>query len=170
VLAGLRPVLAPSREDDPVERVSFGDRHWLTIRGGGAALELANDRIYMAMSLRNVGTGLAVLHGWQVLPFAPASDAPPPDVDGFRRHQRDIYVPAGDIGFWQGAIRDPSDEVYDALRAAVDKDERVTVFLLFGDHEAGQRTIVRFTMLRAEDGELLATVSRYWNLDRDDPR
>jgi hypothetical protein len=170
LLAGLRPVLAPSREDDPVERVPFGDKHWASVRGGGAALEVVNDRIYMAMSLRNVGTGLAVLHGWYVTPTTPSADSDPPAPDDFRRQHRDIYVPAGDIGYWQGAIRDRDDPVYDELRAAAEKGERITVFLLFGDHEGGQRTIGRFTMLNDDQGELMANVSRYWNLDRDDPR
>jgi hypothetical protein len=170
LLAGLRPVLAPSREDDPPERVAFGDKIWLTVAGGGAACEVVNDRIYMAMSLRNVGTGLAVLHGWSVVQVNQTIDVTPPAPEDFRRQLRDIYVPAGDLGYWQGAIRDPEDPDYAGVRAAAERGERITVWLLFGDHEGGQRTIGRFTMLRDDDGAMVAGVSRYWNLDREDPR
>jgi hypothetical protein len=30
-----------------------------------------------------------------------------PDRDEFRRQQLDLYLPAGDTGYWQGAMRDP---------------------------------------------------------------
>lgn len=39
LLTGLRPVLTPSREQDPLERIRFGDRHLLTVPGHGAAVQ-----------------------------------------------------------------------------------------------------------------------------------
>ena len=65
LLAGLRPLLIPSREEDPPERVRFGDGQLLTVPGHGAAAALADERLYLAMALRNGGTGLAVIHGWR---------------------------------------------------------------------------------------------------------
>jgi hypothetical protein len=43
--------------------------------------------------------------------------------------------------------------------------------LLYGDHEGGQRTIVRFSITNwpEVDGER-ADVLRYWSVDGDDPR
>ena len=63
--AGLRPVLIPSREDDPTERVRFGDERLVVIPGHGGALELGRDAIYLGIGLRNGGAGVAVLHGWR---------------------------------------------------------------------------------------------------------
>ena len=45
LLVGLRPVLIPSREDDPSERVMFGEGHRVTLGGHGAVVELADDNI-----------------------------------------------------------------------------------------------------------------------------
>ena len=146
VLAGLRPVLTASRPGDPDEHIGFGDGHRVTVAGGGGAVEVADNRVYMAMALRNVGAGLAVLHGWQVVAGRPTADTPPPEVEDFRRQQRDLLVPAGDTGFWQGAIRDPEDPAHAELIRAVKDGDRVTVYLLYGDHEGGQRTIGRFTV------------------------
>jgi hypothetical protein len=42
--------------------------------------------------------------------------------------------------------------------------------LLYGDGEGGQRVISRFVVIPAGDDDWLVTVSRHWNLDRDDPR
>jgi hypothetical protein len=43
--------------------------------------------------------------------------------------------------------------------------------VLYGDYEGGQRTISRFALLPLDDGETwYSSVSRHWNLDRDDPR
>ena len=94
-----------------------------------------------------------------------------PDIDGFRRQLRDLYIPAGINGFWQGAIRDSEDPAYAAVRAAIENRERISVDLLYSDHEGGQRAIARFGIGAAPDvaGER-ADVLRYWNVDGDEPR
>jgi hypothetical protein len=170
LLAGVRPVLIPSRDDDPVERVRFGDEQILTVPGHGAAMELANANVYMAIGLRNGGAGLAVIHGWRA-EARDRTDSVAPDLSDFRRQQRDLYIPAGDTGFWQGAIRDRADPSYEGLRSAAHSGGRVMIDLLYGDYEGGQRTIARFGISPWPDieGER-ADVLRYWNVDRDDPR
>ena len=84
----------------------------------------------------------------------------------------------GDIGFWQGAFRNPEDPRYSPARKAIEDREPWTVELLYGDHEGGQRAISRFTMLPLTTGDpdadpeggWLASQSRHWNVDRPDPR
>jgi hypothetical protein len=170
LLAGQRPVLIPSRDEDPQERIRFGDGQFLIVPGHGAAIEFANGNVYMAIGLRNGGTGLAVIHGWRA-EVRQRTDTVRPELSTFRRQQRDLYIPAGDRGFWQGAIRERDDPDYDALRRAAERGERVLVDLLYGDHEGGQRTIGRFGVSDWEDVEgERAEVLRYWNVDRDDPR
>ena len=126
------------------------------------------------MSLRNVGAGIAVLQGW--LPSAeqdPAgrlAERPHGDPDAFRRQTRDLYVPPGDVGFWQGAIRDTGDDAYTDMRGAIEAHLRLTVDLLYTDHEGGQRAISRFGMIPRPDSGYMCTVVRHWNLDRQDPR
>lgn len=65
LLAGVRPLLIPSREDDPVQHVRFGDAVTVTVEGHGAVLDVGGENIYMGMGLRNGGSGLAVIHGWR---------------------------------------------------------------------------------------------------------
>jgi len=80
-------------------------------------------------------------------------------------------VPAGDTGFWQGAIRDPEDPSHGPLLAAAQNGLRIALDLLYGDHEGGQRTVARFIMApNEESGGRSARVLRYWNIDREDPR
>jgi hypothetical protein len=45
----------------------------------------------------------------------------------------------------------------------------LTIDLLYGDAEGGQRVISRFT-LTPGDAMWLASPSRHWNVDRPDPR
>jgi len=87
-----------------------------------------------------------------------------------RRLTRDIYVPARDVGFWQGAFRDPSAPGFAEAKAAIEAEDPLTVDILYGDHEGGQRTVTRFALLPHSDGVWLASAGRYWNVDRDDPR
>ena len=66
LLAGQRPLLVNSRPQDPAQQVQFHEGKSLTIPGGEAKLEVTDAAVYMAISVRNVGTGLAVMRGWRV--------------------------------------------------------------------------------------------------------
>ena len=68
LLSGLRPLLLPSRIQDPPEKIGFQDDHWVRVPGGQAHAEVCGDAIYLAIALRNVGQGLAVLDGWMFYP------------------------------------------------------------------------------------------------------
>src|SRR5262249_13897366 len=68
LLISLRPVLVPSRENDPSDVVLWGDGHQIVLPGGFAWAEVSDDNVYLAISLRNVGSGLGVLRGWYVHP------------------------------------------------------------------------------------------------------
>jgi len=180
LLVGLQPVLMPSRREDATLKVNFGDRKWVQIPGSGAAAEVGggdgspssdDSVVYLAVGLRNAGSGLAVLHGWRFYPEWHMDDQHAP-MEEFRRQNRDLYVPAGDVGFWQGAFRDAADPQYEAARNVIEAREPWTVELLYGDTEGGQRVISKFTMLPRRDTEnaWIASVSRHWNIDRPDPR
>ena len=87
-----------------------------------------------------------------------------------REEQLDLYIPAGDTGYWQGAMRDPQEPGYPEVLAALRADDLIQIDLLYGDHEGGQRTVVRFVVSRWPEVEgRRAYVIRYWDVDRDDP-
>jgi hypothetical protein len=170
LLLGLRPVLAPSRVTDPPETVRFGDGRMVTVVGGLAAVERDGESYYFVIPLRNVGNGLAVLHGWHLASHTPELDEPHPDAGEIRPQTRDLYVPAGDTGFWQGAIRERDDPFRAGLREAFEDGTTITVDLLYGDHEGGQTAISRFIVTREEDGQWRPGVVRHWTLEGADPR
>ena len=174
LLEGLRPLIVASRFDDPPEKISFADQHWVRVPGGHGSIEVTAEVEYLALAIRNAGRGMAVLHGWIAYASEPASRPDHEPLEQFRRLTRDIYVPPGDRGFWQGAVRDPSEPIFAELRTAAADRQRITIELLYGDQDGGQRAISRFSLLPHEDasGELvwLAAVSRHWHLDRAAPR
>jgi hypothetical protein len=170
LLAGIRPVVVPSRPEDRSEKVGFADDHWVRVEGGQAVAEATDEVIYLAVALRNVGRGLAVLDRWDLRPDRPQGDHSHRRPEDFRRLSRDLYVPAGDVGFWQGTYRDPSEPAFGVVREAIGERRPLTLDLLYGDHEGGQRTISRFTLIPAGEDRWLAIVVRHWNLDRADPR
>jgi hypothetical protein len=170
LLAAQRPVLIPSREDDPAEIVRFGDDVTLRVSGHSGVVKLHDDRLYMALALRNGGTGLAVIHGWHVVAGAANAAMPAPDLDNFRPQLRDLYIPSDQTGFWQAAIRDSEDSFYGPMRGRVESGERVTVDVLYGDYEGNQRAIARFSLATTrgqQDGDYSQRVDilRYWDLD-----
>jgi hypothetical protein len=171
LLEGIRPVLMATRVQDPAEKVGFVDDHWVVVPGGRGSVEVTDDVVYLAVALRNVGNGLAVLHGWTVTRRGDAQHAEPAD---FRRLTRDLYVASGDAGFWQGALRDPAESLFADIALAGREPAALNIDILYGDHEGGQRVITRFTLTprTSETGEVvwIASVARHWNVDRVDPR
>src|SRR5258708_37736102 len=73
LLAGLRPLLVPSRLDAGEQKVFFGDGWHAMLRGGGAVVQEENGVVYLATSLRNAGSGIGVLHGWLFHAGTPAT-------------------------------------------------------------------------------------------------
>jgi hypothetical protein len=170
LLAGIRPVLMPSRLQDPPEKIRFHDAHWVKVEGGHAAAQVTDGVIYFAITLRNAGTGLAVLDRWDVEVGTPAADGTYRDLSMFRRLTIDLYLSGGDRGYWLGALRDPDDPAFGEARAAIEERSPITIDLLYGDHEGGQRTVSRFVIVPTRDDLWFVIVARHWNLDRADPR
>jgi hypothetical protein len=172
LLLGLRPILVPSQWEQPIQKVHFIDGRWLVVRGGRAALEATDEAVYLVLSVRNPGAGLAVIHGWDL---AAGNFDAPRDVSVFRHQTRDIYVPAGDTGFCQVAVRDPSSADFRYLTERFDDREPFWVDLLYSDSEGGQRVITRMGMSCSPasdrtDSEWAVSAARHWNLDRPNPR
>jgi hypothetical protein len=166
-----RPLLAPSRLEDPRQKIMFLEGHWVSAAGGRAAVEHVDGVAYLAISLRNVGSGIAVCQGWVVRPGpgATMNYATHAPLEEFRLQSRDLYVPAGDIGMWQGALRHPDDPVRAAVVEAIDNAEHLNVELLYSDQVGRQRTISRFGLTSLGDS-WLAGLTRHWYLDWDGPR
>jgi hypothetical protein len=187
LMVGLRPLLVTSRLEDPPQKVFFIDDKYLRVEGGSAAVDIdGDDVVYLAMSVRNAGSGIAVIRGWHVVPGRESVDEHP-DLADFRRHTRDMYVPPNDVSFWQAAYRDQDDEVRKEVIAAIKAGQPLTVDVLYGDYEGGQRAISRFLALpvdrqpQAQPGDQqghaaetrpgwLASVSRHSSLERTDAR
>lgn len=163
-----RPLLAPSRLEDPPQTIMFMEGNWVSADGGCAAVEHVDGTLYLAISLRNVGSGIAVCQGWTVRSSRVGDPSHAPLAE-FRLQSRDLYVPAGDVGMWQGALRNPDDAARAGAVDAVESGQPITVELLYSDLVGLQRTISRFGLIPA-DGRWLASMNRHWYLDWDGPR
>ncbi len=138
LMVGLRPVLFNARPQDPPQKVGYVDDHWVRLRDGLAVAQEHDGNLYLAMPLRNVANGMAVLDAWDVWPERPdPPDIHPRPIDRFRRLTRDLYVPAGDVSFWRAALRDPDDRLYAPVRESIRTGRQMCVDLLYGDHEGG---------------------------------
>ena len=175
---GLRPVLFASRTHETIQKIHWGDGHWALLPPGRAVLEEEDGVIYLAMSLQNVGSGIAILHGWRIEPGVRISpQASPeemqatamrirPDPATFRQQTRDLYSPPGDLSFWQAAIRTPDDPDRHRVEAAIRNECPLIVDLLYGDHEGGQQTISRFSLSRYPGkDEWFSSVAQHWYLN-----
>jgi hypothetical protein len=170
LLIGQRPLVMPSRLDDPPEKLMWGDDHWSHVEGGRASVELVDGNLYLAMSLRNVGNGTAVLQGWRPRQRPPQPIVEPSEPAAFRPQFRDLYVPAGNVGFWQAAIREASDPDHGWLQDHVSRRGIFLLELLYSDHEGGQRAIGLFSLAPGKDQHWMCSIVRHWNLDRPNPR
>jgi hypothetical protein len=165
-----RPVLVHSRLEDPVQKIAFIDAHWVSVGGGRAVAEQRGDIIYLVMSVRNVGAGIAVLQGWAARPGLVRANEDPAAEGDVHLLTRDLYVPAGDIGIWQGALRNPEHAQHGALREAIEQRGPFSIELHYTDNVGGQRTISRFTIAPSGDEGWMASVGRHFYLDGHSPR
>lgn len=174
LLENLRPLLVTSRLQDAAEKVLFGDGKWLMVEGGRAAVEATDGAIYFLVGVRNVGHGLAVLHGWHMSADAFGTQRQHADLSEFRLQARDLYIPPGDTGYWQGALRDPDADIFTEVVRAIRERTSLQVDVLYGDEEGGQRIVSRFALLPREDDagavHWYSSASRHWNIDRPEPR
>jgi hypothetical protein len=170
LLAGLRPLLMPSKPEDPSQKVGFVDNHFVSLPGGSATAEVTESAIYLTMSVRNVGNGIAILHGWRIELSRDLTEMARPSVEDFHRLTRDLYVAVGDVAFWQGTYRDPAESEFSEVSTRIAARERILLDILYGDHQGGQRVVSRFSLIPRSDGGWLATVARHWNVDQPDPR
>ncbi|MDQ1520733.1 MAG: hypothetical protein QOI55_1806 [Actinomycetota bacterium] len=161
---GLEPLLTTARPEDPSERVSFQDNRMFVVPGGSAAVESSGGNIYFAIPVRNVGNGIAVLKSWSVIAGRVLADEGVSKPADFRMLSRDLYIPAGGTGFWQGAIRDADDWQRPAVDRAVGEGE-VTIDVRYQDHYAGHPAVTRFFLRRLDDGSWFASVVRHFAID-----
>lgn len=166
-----RPLLAASRLSDPKQKIMFLEGKWVSAEGGRAAVEHDDGSVYLAASLRNVGSGIAVCQGWTVRTGLTISSDNPSHapLEQFRLQARDLYIAAGDIGMWQGALRNPDDSSRASVVEAIENVQPVTLELLYSDQVGLQRTISRFGLVPTGDTWLLS-LNRHWYLDWDGPR
>jgi hypothetical protein len=172
LLASLRPLLISSRAEAPDQKLIWMDGHACHLPGGAGYLRITEENVYLAASIRNIGPGLGVIHGWRLADTETYQQVGHADPASFRRQARDLYVAPGDTGFWHTAIRDSLDPDFQSLVEPIKNRTRVNIDLLYGDAEGGQRTISRFSLIPvSRDQEAwVCQVVRHWNVDRPDPR
>lgn len=107
-------------------------------------------------------SGIGVPHGWMFVEERPTADVRVPNPADFHRLTRDIYVPAGDTGFWQRALRDPGSDEFIRVSRVIGGRQQFWIDILYGDFEGGQRSISMFSFVPVREQEWLATVGRHW--------
>ncbi|HUC59861.1 MAG TPA: hypothetical protein VMA95_20845 [Streptosporangiaceae bacterium] len=168
LLATLRPLLMTTQLGDPRQKVGFADDHWTHIEGVGATFEQGDDVIYLVVGLRNFGNGIGIITGWNPTPeriFSRAHEDP----EKFRRQTRSLYIAPAGLGFWQGALRDPAEPVYEGFAQAIKNRTPVTVDILYTDMNGGQCTITRLIINPGQQDHWYAVVAQHWQLDNHTP-
>jgi hypothetical protein len=176
LLGGQRPVLAAAGPDDQAGSVQFADGRVFSPDNGQPLVGQDAGVIYLAIPVCNVGAGLALLSGYQIQgesasrvaqdPRGPARHRrgdPPPRAETFSRQQRDLLISTRRTGFWQAALRDPAAQLYLDVAQAIDSAGRITVDVLYGDHEGGQPSVTRFVLL-PEARSWRCDATRHWSL------
>ncbi len=177
LLASLRPVLVHAQLGDPGQKIGFADDHWVHIDGPQAIFDVTDDAIYFAFGLRNVGSGMAIIQAWCPHPERKLGTQEHCPIEDFRAQTRALYVPAGGLGFWQGALRDRGESAYFDFEKAASARQPITIDLLYSDMNGGQRTVTRLSVLpgpmrdgaaEGDDrasGRWIASIGTHWPID-----
>ena len=165
-----RPVLVHSRLEDPVQKIAFIDAHWVSVGGGRAVAEQRGDVIYLVMSVRNVGAGIAVLQGWAARPGLVRANVEPAARGGRAPPHPRPLRPGGRHRHLAGRPARPRARQHGALREAIEQRQPFSIELLYTDNVGGQRTISRFAIAPTGDEGWMASVGRHFYLDGHSPR
>lgn len=160
----LRPVLVNSQLADSEQKIMFAGGHWVRVPGSGAVVEHSDGIVYLSLSLRNVGNGIGVLRGWHIWPDVESRREHHVDPDQFRTQYRDLLIPAGGFGLWQGALRDDSDELHGVMRDIVRNPRIFLIDLLYNDHTDGQTAVSRFSIAPMPEGNWICSATRHWQI------
>lgn len=69
--------------------------------------------------------------------------------------------PSGDVAFWQGALRDPAEEIYGSIVDGIEQGA-ISVDLLYRDNEGEQRTLSRFSFIHQSADGASAADDGWW--------
>ena len=121
--------------------------------------------MYLAISLRNVGSGIAVCQGWVVLPDSgsPVNHPTHVPLEEFRLQSRDLSSRPGTLACGKERFATPDDPVRAEVVNAIETGQAITLELLYPDQVGRQRTISRFSLTPAHD-TWLAGLTRHWYL------
>lgn len=163
---GMRPILLPSLFTDPVQKIHYVDDHWLRVPGGRAVLEVTPVAAYLGLSVRDIGTGPAVVDGWDLVASSRDDRRP---LSEYHLLTRDIYVPAGACGYVQVAAREPTGPEYQALARAEREHQTFAVDVLYSDVDGTQHHVIRIALNNTpgqeEDGHVWALNEvRHWTM------
>jgi hypothetical protein len=162
---GLEPLVTTARPEDPPERVGFRNDELFVVRGGSAVVDMHDGNIYFAIPVRNVGNGIAVLRSWALITGEVRANDDHGNLDDYRQLSRDLYVPSGGNGFWQGAIRDDADPQRPAVEAAI-AGGGLFVDVFYQDQFGGHPAVSRFRLRHLDDGEWFCSVVRHFRVQR----
>ncbi len=118
-MAGLRPLLVPSKLDDPHQKIGFVDDKWVMARAVVASPRWEKTQsTSRSLSETSVPESLSSTAGAS---FRAAGSKTHTGSLRTSRDSRATYVPVGDVGFWQGAFRDPAEPEFRGCREAIER-------------------------------------------------
>lgn len=160
---GLEPLLTTARPEDPPERIGFRNDEIFVVRGGSAAVDIHDGNVYFAIPVRNVGNGIAVLRRWSVVTGEIHASDHYGNLDHFRQLTRDLYVPAGGNGYWQGAMREANDSQRAEVEQAI-RDGGFVIDVFYQDQFGGHPAVSRFRLSHLADGEWFCAIVRHFRV------
>jgi hypothetical protein len=108
---------------------------------------------------------MAILVAWKVTSDTLGPEIDRPEPGDMTQQMRDLSVPGGDTGYWQGALRDPADELFTSTRRAIEERSPITIELYYTDLVGSHPTISRFRLTSHDDDDKwFCAVSHHWTL------
>jgi hypothetical protein len=158
-------VVLPTRPDDPQQTIAFADGRRLTVPGGGAVIELTDDAIQIAMAIRNVGGGLAILRGWFLQPKRAQDEHT--EVEEFNRLACDVYLSGSETVVWQSRVKASASPAFARVRQALLARTPLSLEILHSNQHEDRWTITRFDLTSAGgDGKWSAAAAGHRDLEQ----
>lgn len=163
----LLPIMVPARPDGRKRVARFTLEKHVTIRNADTYAEFDGDGVCLAVCLRNIGSGVAVLKGFDASPNDSAEPASydVPSLSRFASALHALYLGPGDAAYLAifTSLDSSRTDAYEVVQETVPNGASLLLDLVYTDHSGGQLTISRLELEWATDVDrYVAKVARYW--------
>jgi hypothetical protein len=162
----LLPIITPARPDGSKRVARFTPAKHVVLENADSFSQEDGERVYLAVCVRNIGSGVAVVRGVDANSTDEVKELAPdgiPALRGLVRSERSLYLGPTEAAYLTMWATSSSSAGFDVVRRTVPAKGDLLLDLVYCDHAGRQLTVSRIELRWASDANrYVARLVKYW--------